>query len=173
MVSLLDKAILPPLCIFFLLKLILAFSPDFSDYPPASQSCIFQADGPSRCETGATNPVTYNECFCINGGNILTNAVKCIDENNTDDLENVWNVMVYNCDSTDTPLTFTWSEFLAAAQSGASSGGHTLTIASLVMTPTGASQASSTSSQRTSSSTTSTSAPAQTNSLQTQVGGGG
>jgi hypothetical protein len=114
MVAFLDTAVL---FILTLPHLVVAFTPNFNNYPAESISCLTAAAEGSGCNEEATLEAA-NACFCSNCGNWITNSAKCIAANDPNDLSNVWDVMVSNCEKTNTPVTLTRKEFFAAAKSG-------------------------------------------------------
>jgi hypothetical protein len=164
MAAFLDKAVLSILCISILLHLVVApFTNDFSNYPEASISCLTIEAEESGCDAYTTTTEANNACLCSNVGNWITNSARCIAASNPNDpsnilLTNVWNVMVSNCGSTNTPVTLTWEQFLAAAQSGTS-----LSVISASSTGFLTSYTSPSTTQSSSTPTESTSAPSQMN----------
>lgn len=104
------------LSIFLLLPSLISTQVEvtFSPYPTASQPCLNNAAYSSGCPLEGTL-YAINSCLCSNGGNFASNAAACVGSDDPADLQEVWNVMVGACDATDTPVTFTESEFFAAA----------------------------------------------------------
>jgi hypothetical protein len=111
--------------IFFIitlfLKLSFSFVPDLSDYPPASQSCLTNAAVNSGCNADSSTFEQNNACLCSNGGGFFNLAAQCIEATAPGALQNVYAVAVTNCDISNTPVTISLAQFLAAAQDGASS----------------------------------------------------
>jgi hypothetical protein len=107
------------------LRLLLSFSLlshlslaelSFSEYPEASQSCLYNA-AQGVCSSYAEDYLV-NSCLCNNDYGFVTNSAICITNNDPNDLQAVWNLMVQACDDTDTPIPFTEAQFLAAGKSG-------------------------------------------------------
>jgi hypothetical protein len=160
------------------LKTSLAFVPDFSNYPPASISCLTNAAVTSSCNADSSTLLENNACLCSNGGGFFTLAAQCIQVNAPGALQNVYTTAVTNCDSSNTPVTISLAQFLAAAQGGISSSTTSAsTFLTSILSPSTTQQAAPTTSlQQPNPSTTSTQSPSTTasgSSGNSNGGGGG
>lgn len=105
-----------------LLLLILPFhtfaqvSLSFSNYPLASQQCLYNAADNSGCPTEAATIYDINSCLCANEGNFITNSATCVADNDAADLQDVWDNMVDACSASLTPVEYSESDFLSAGQ---------------------------------------------------------
>lgn len=65
------------------------------------------------------NPSSNNPPLLVSELHLEHACIALIDPNDPSNtrLTNFWNVMVSNCEETNIPVTFTWAQFLAAAQS--------------------------------------------------------
>ncbi|KAH8778649.1 hypothetical protein F5883DRAFT_542427 [Diaporthe sp. PMI_573] len=88
---------------------------DFSDYPSGTQQCLDNASDDSRC-SGNTVP-QMNQCLCSNGGNFVTNAARCIAEQDPDDMESTWGALELHCSDSNTPISISKKAWMAEQSS--------------------------------------------------------
>ncbi|KAK3306787.1 uncharacterized protein B0T15DRAFT_152688 [Chaetomium strumarium] len=133
---------------------------DFGFYPKGAQECMYKAADDSKCQSKTV--AATNSCLCRNGGNFITNAAACIGQSSAGDLETVYKTMRDACGNSDTPISITEDEFMAAANavtSTTSTAGPTTTSTSSQSSTTTGTNASTTSNASTGTAT-STAAPA-------------
>jgi len=132
-------ALIPTACIFLFFNLFLtasfAFVPSFINYPPAVIPCLTDAAVTSGCNADSITFLQNNACLCGNGGGYLTLAAQCIQANAPNDLQDTYTTSVGNCDTSDTPMTLSWAQFLAAAQGGTSTSVQQSPIATSSLNP--------------------------------------
>jgi hypothetical protein len=90
-----------------------------------------------------------NQCLCTNGGNFVVAAAQCIGKQSPADVAQTYTELAVNCQGSNTPLTISQAQFLAAASGSVStttavqtakvttiSGRPTTVTATLTPTPT-------------------------------------
>jgi LPXTG-motif cell wall-anchored protein len=145
---------------------------DFGFYPKGAQDCMYKAANDSKCK--AKTVVATNSCLCRNGGNFITNAAACIGQSSPSDLEEVYKVMSGACGESDTAISITKDEFMAAANAATSTtstaGPTTTSSTSKSGTTTGTD--ASTTSETSTGTAASTAAPAEGEKEGEEEGGG-
>lgn len=86
---------------------------DFGFYPEDSQHCLDNAAARTNCESSDVNKM--NRCFCGNEGNFIINVAKCVGEDASDDVQEVYSTMQGACSNSDTPMSVSQSDFFDAA----------------------------------------------------------
>ncbi|KAK1755845.1 hypothetical protein QBC47DRAFT_198111 [Echria macrotheca] len=144
---------LPPTLLAFVFasvyRLTLASVIDFSFYPTLAQDCLYQASNSSNC--AADTVAATNTCLCHNGGDFVTNAASCLGRSDPSDVQAVYDTMKTACSNSNTPLSVSEKQYLAAAASPSS----TPTVsASSTATPTATATVTATTAAATSSAAT-------------------
>ncbi|KAK4236531.1 hypothetical protein C8A03DRAFT_35571 [Achaetomium macrosporum] len=146
---------------------------DFGFYPKRAQDCMYKAADDSKCESSTV--AATNSCLCRNGGDFITKAAACIGQSSASDLETVYTTMRDACGNSDTPISITEDEFMAAANGAASTtstaGPTTTSSASISSTTSGTDASMTSSASGTSGTSTSTATPA--DGQREEEGGGG
>jgi hypothetical protein len=86
---------------------------DFGFYPEDSQQCLEDAAARTNCESTDVNKM--NRCFCGNEGNFIINVAKCVGEDASDDVQEVYSTMQGACSNSNTPMSVSQSDFFDAA----------------------------------------------------------
>ena len=110
------------------ISVLAAFTNNFVAYPTNAQPCLYDAAIGSNCD--GTNITAMNMCLCENGGNFVISAATCIGTSDRSDLETVYSVMADACAFSDTPLSVSQKDFMAAGQGLLSSSSSTSTTSS-------------------------------------------
>ena len=105
------------------------FQNDFSSYPEGAQQCLNDAADASNCSGDTVSAM--NECLCGNGGDFVLATAQCVAQEDSGDLESVYEIMSLHCSDSDTPLSISKADFLAAESSTS-----TLTSATKIKSPT-------------------------------------
>ncbi|POR34002.1 Uncharacterized protein TPAR_05791, partial [Tolypocladium paradoxum] len=106
-----------PLVLLILATSCLAFQSDFSFYPPNAQPCLNQASNAANCQGSSAAEV--NTCLCSNQGGFITNTAKCLGQQDKADVQKVYTTMLQACTDSQTPMSVSQSDFLAAANGDA------------------------------------------------------
>lgn len=109
-----------------------AFENDFSSYPEGAQQCLNDAADASSCNGDTVSAM--NECLCGNGGNFVLATAQCVAQEDSGDLESVYEIMSLHCSDSDTPLSISKADFLAAGSSTSTITSATNTKASKTTT---------------------------------------
>lgn len=126
-------ALMPNYAVHIFLLLALCFKsslarvPDFNSYPANTVPCLSDAAVTSGCSADSLTVQQSLACLCSNIGGFLTLSAVCIQENAPGELQDVYNTTANNCATTNTPVTISWAQFLAAAQESTSTLSTTLT----------------------------------------------
>jgi hypothetical protein len=112
--------LMPQICVAFIIALLLRISfsyeiPTFTNYPPLAEFCLSDAAQGSGCEPISETPQQMNSCLCSNGGGFFALAAQCIQAYDSEDLQSVYSIAVFNCDQTLTPITISLDQFMAFA----------------------------------------------------------
>jgi hypothetical protein len=102
-----------------------AFQNDFSAYPAGAQSCLYTASDASGCDGNTV--LLMNTCLCGNGGNFVLATAKCLGAKSPSDLSLTYTTMSTNCKGSNTPLSVSQAQFLAAASSSSTTTPKTAT----------------------------------------------
>ena len=106
---------LPLAILSFATTALAAFTNDFSAYPEDSQQCLSDAADASNCNGDTVSAM--NECLCGNGGNFVLASAQCVAQEDPGDLESVYEIMSLHCSDSNTPLSVSKADFLAAKSS--------------------------------------------------------
>ncbi|KAI1743756.1 hypothetical protein F4680DRAFT_319234 [Xylaria scruposa] len=92
----------------------LAVDNDFSAYPEASQSCLYDSADEAGCHS-ADSGAELNQCLCKNRNNFVYNTASCVAKESPSDLDAVYETLSSNCAGTGVTLSVPKNAFLAAA----------------------------------------------------------
>ncbi|ERS97273.1 hypothetical protein HMPREF1624_06604 [Sporothrix schenckii ATCC 58251] len=101
-----------------------AFTNNFDAYPVGTRSCLDSASTASGCNGDTVTAM--NDCLCSNTGNFVIGAAECIGKSDLADLETVYTTMASACSFSNTPLSVSQKDFLAAGNGTYSSSTTTM-----------------------------------------------
>jgi len=100
-----------PLFLFFSYSALLNAQLNFTSLPSAAQPCLNLSYTKSGCPTVGTDAY-LNACICANGGNFLALAATCVFSNDRTEIGAVYGALQNKCQSTGTPIIYTWQQFV-------------------------------------------------------------
>lgn len=125
-------SLLPPSLLLYISVLIpptrCALDVDFAAYPSTTQICLDDTAKGSNCSGDTVFEI--NNCLCNNGGNFVLDSAACIGNQGTDIMTRVYELMQSSCSGTETPLTISEAEWMAAGSISTSVVTSTVTTTS-------------------------------------------
>lgn len=111
-----------------------AFTNDFSGYPAGAQQCLYDASDSSGCNGDTV--AEMNTCLCQTSG-FAASSAQCVGRKDAGDLESTYEVMDLHCSESNTALSLSKDQWLAAGDSASTTTTTTSAVTTSAKTTDG------------------------------------